>query len=404
MLAQPANSLDEFARSLLDAGSGLAQLVSERIPQSLQERYVGILSLADLLVILCVIIATLLVRWLVILLLDRGFELFHHRRKSDLLEHWNDVVIRLSSYIILISGLFLLASSVSFPRKPIDVELAIWRLVTCVLLIFAGLMLFRVLSLLLHYLSISQTRHDQGLIDRRTLPLLRDVTKVLVVIGVAISIVQVWGYSATTILAGVGLGGLALAFAAQDSIANVFGSMVIYADRPYKAGDWVMLNNIEGTIEEIGIRSTRIRTFDNTLVSVPNKLVANESVQNYTAMNKRRIRFFVGVRYDTDPAQLEKIRDRIYALITGDPELDNERSIVRLWQLGASSLDFLVQCHTPLLEMQDFGRVQERLLLNVLRELADLDVNIAFPSQSIYLEQDMPAPTAPPVPAGPPQK
>ena len=401
LLAKPANSLDEFARSLLDVSSSVAESVSQHIPPSLQNRYIGSLTLGELLVIMLVIVGTLLVRWLMILFLDWLFELFHRRRSSEMLERVNDIVIRLASYCILLGGLFLLASTVHYPRQPLDVELAVWRVVTSVLLIFSGLIGFRVLVLVLHYLSISQTRHDQGLVDRRMLPLLRDVSKVFVLISVVIAIVQVWGYSATTILAGVGLGGLALAFAAQDSIANVFGSMVIYADRPYKAGDWVMLNGIEGTIEEIGIRSTRIRTFDNTLVSVPNKIVANESVQNYTAMNKRRIRFFVGVRYDTDPAMLEKIRDRIYALITGDPEIDNDRSIVRLWQLGASSLEFLVQCHTPLLELQDFGRVQERLLLNVLRELADLDVEIAFPSQSIYLEQD---PAAAPAPAVPSEK
>lgn len=386
MLANSANSLDEFARGMLEASSGLAQRVSESLPPSLLDRYVGILSLGDLLVIIAVIIGTLFIRWMLVHLLDWLFELIHRRHTSDMLDHWNDLVIRMSSFVILLAGLILMASAVSFPRDPLDIELAIWRMVTCVLLIFTGLLTFRLLSLLLFYLSIGQTRHDQGLVDRRSLPLLRDVMKVLVVIGVAISIVQVWGYSATTILAGVGLGGLALAFAAQDSISNVFGSMVIYADRPYKAGDWVMLNNIEGTVEEIGIRSTRIRTFDNTLVSVPNKLIANESIQNYSAMDKRRIRLFVGVRYDTPPDLLEKVRDRICALITGDPEIDNYRAIVRLWTLGPHSLDFLVQCHSPLLEIEDFGRIKERLLLNVLRELDDLGVEIAFPSQTIYLE------------------
>ena len=381
------NTFDVFAHALLEASQGIGDTIAGLIPVGALQSPVGAFTLGDLLLIVAVVAGTLLLRWLVVWLLERLFDRLIERSHDVLVERWADVVLRLASYVILLAGLFLLAAGVRYPRDPIDIELGIWRFVTSIILMFFGMLAFRVLMLVLHYLSLQHSRHDRGLIDERMLPLFRDGAKVLMIIIVAIMIVQVWGYSAATILAGVGLGGLALAFAAQDSIANVFGSMVIYTDKPYRVGDWVMIAGIEGTIEEIGIRSTRIRTFDNTLISVPNKTIANENIQNFEAVRLRRIKFSLGVKYSTPPELLELVRDRILELIDAHPELSTERVVVRFWAFGASSLDFLVQCFTPQTRLMEYARVQEGLLLSIFRALHDIGVEVAFPSQSIYLEQ-----------------
>src|SRR5690606_30681737 len=117
---------------------------------------------------------------------------------------------------------------------------------------------------------------------------------------------EAWGYNATTLLAGVGLGGLAVAFAAQDTISNVFGSIIIYSDRPFKVGDWVKIGTVEGDVEEIGIRSTRIRKFDKTVVLVPNKRLTNEEILNFTQMTARRLTQTIFLDKTNPPDKIEK--------------------------------------------------------------------------------------------------
>ena len=131
--------------------------------------------------------------------------------------------------------------------------------------------------------------------------------------------IQTFGYPITGVIASLGIGGLAFALAAKDSISNIFGSLMIIFDRPFHVGDWIKAGEMEGTVEEVGFRSTKIRTFAKTLISVPNNIIANMALDNYSRMPKRRIRLTVGVTYDTTPDQMREAVRRIRELLKDSP-------------------------------------------------------------------------------------
>src|SRR5690606_42111412 len=130
------------------------------------------------------------------------------------------------------------------------------------------------------------------------IPLLRKSLKIFIGVVGGLLLVQHVGYPITSLLGGLGIGGLAVALAAQDTLANVFGSVIIFTDKPFKVGDWVKIGDVIGDVESIGFRSTRIRTWPKTLVTIPNKIIANTQVENWSAMPKRRIRFTLPVTYE----------------------------------------------------------------------------------------------------------
>jgi MscS family membrane protein len=203
-------------------------------------------------------------------------------------------------------------------------------------------------------------------------------------------IVQNLGYSVGSLLAGLGIGGLAVALAAQDSIANFFGSVVVAMDRPMRVGDFVKISGFTGTIEEVGLRSTRMRTREKTLVTIPNKMMANEIIENFSAISRRRIDQTLGVTYETEPGQMEGILEDLRKLLKEDDGIDQaEQQIVRFNAFGSSSLDILVVYFATTNEFAAALEVRERLNLKMMRAVLARGLSFAFPTQTLYLEGDI---------------
>jgi MscS family membrane protein len=321
------------------------------------------------------------IRWMLVWMLGRAL---YHRFGGH--ADWQDslvvLLLRYVGAIIVLCAVFFACAVLTLPREPIDWEITLWRAYLSFGLVWCGLLLVRTLEYATD-LVIRRTRGEVRLGNRQVLPIARDVAKVAVGVVVALLAVQTWGYNATALLAGVGLGGLAVAFAAQDTIANLFGTMVIYSDHPYKVGDHVILSGVEGTVEEIGVRSTRIRKFDRTLVSVPNKSVANENVFNLTLMNHRRIRFRIALAYETTPDQLESALEAIRLLLSTQPGIMPNQHWVHLFEWGPYSQDLQLQCFTESAEYEVFLEVQEELMLRVRRKLDSLGLSFAYPTQVV---------------------
>ena len=154
-------------------------------------------------------------------------------------------------------------------------------------------------------------------------------------------------FSTSSLIASLGVGGLALALAAKDTIANLFGSVVVFTDQPFQVGDGIKVGEVEGIVEEVGLRSTRIRGFDKTMAVVPNQEFANVSVVNLTQRPNRRIRFEVGITYDATASDMEKFLDDLRDLLRAMTEgLDHDSAIVHLTEFADSSLTVLVQVLT----------------------------------------------------------
>lgn len=238
-------------------------------------------------------------------------------------------------------------------------------------------------------------------LDDQLVPLVRKTLKVIVVITVFVMVVQNLGYSVTSLLASLGVGGLALALAAKDTVANLFGSVVVFTDRPFQVGDWVEFGGIEGTVEEVGFRTTRVRRFDKSLVTVPNQTFSITPITNHSERPIRRMAFDVGVTYETSPAQMRALLADLRALVSSHEGVDQGFNFVHFTQLGASSLLVRVYCFSKSTVWTEYLATQEDLLLRIMEIVEDNGLEMAFPTQTVYLrDEQWPARAAPRDPAG----
>jgi len=226
------------------------------------------------------------------------------------------------------------------------------------------------------------------MLDDQLAPLLIKSLRIFVIILCVLFILEAFGQSITSLLAGLGIGGLAFALAAQDTVSNLFGSFTIFTDKPFHIGDWVRIGDAEGTVEEVGFRSTRIRRFDQAQVTVPNSQFIKNDVINFSAMKKRRIKFNLGVTYGTSPEQMTKVVEGIKQMIKEDYRFDHTFSMVHFTEFGDFSLSIFIYCFTKTTVWGEFLSVREEFNLKIMQLLEELEVEIAFPSQMIYFDKD----------------
>lgn len=243
--------------------------------------------------------------------------------------------------------------------------------------------LIRLSDLVISYTGNKLTATNDAII-LQIMPLLRRAFRIFLLVIGAIFIIQNIGIDVGSLLAGVGIGGLAVALAAQESLANFWGTLVILVDRPFKINDWVKINDTEGIIEEMGFRSTRIRTWQRSLVTLPNKSLANSTIENWTEMNKRRVRQVLAITYQTKVAKIKQFIDGIEKILAEHQQVEQESILVKFIEFNESSLDILVQYFTITTVYVEFLRVKQQNNCAFLELAEQLAVEFAFPSRTIY--------------------
>jgi len=209
---------------------------------------------------------------------------------------------------------------------------------------------------------------------------------VVVAIGFLIEGSNQLGFPAYSVLAGLGVGGLAVALAARDSLANLLGSVVIMFEKPFRVGHWIKVGETEGTVEDVGFRSTRIRTFYNSLISIPNSEVVNTVVDNLDRRFMRRQRFFVQITYDTPREKVEEFLAGIKQLIVDHPMTVDEKFYARFNGFGESGLNILVNFFLRVPDYVTELEERERILLQILVLAKDVGVEFAFPTRTLHVE------------------
>ena len=245
--------------------------------------------------------------------------------------------------------------------------------------------LFRITNIFADFVREYEGKIANGFSTDLALFFIKAVKLVLMVMGFVV-IVQEWGYNFTGFLASLGLGGLAFALAAKDTAANLFGSLVIFSDKPFDVGDWIQTPNVEGTVENIGIRSTRVRTFAKALVAVPNATLANSAITNWSRMTMRRIKMTVGLTYDTNSTQMQNILTQIRQMLKDDPDIDDKTILINFTDFQDSALGIFCYFFTKTTNWKEYLMVRERMNLNIMKIVEDNKAAFAFPSQSVYIE------------------
>lgn len=244
-----------------------------------------------------------------------------------------------------------------------------------------------------------KARHTPSKFDDLLVQLASKSLKIFVICVGILTAAQAFGLPIAGLIGGMGIGGAAIALASKDTFSNFFGSFTVLADRPFEVGDWILTNNVEGSVEAVGFRSTQIRTFYNSLITLPNSLLTTTPVDNMGARRYRRIKTFLGVQYDTTPEQMDAFCEGIRELIRRHPYTRKDYYHVYFNQFSDSSLNVLLYCF---LECPDWAielRERHRLFNDILRLAQKLQVGFAFPTRTLHMfnHQDDPLPDETPI-------
>lgn len=223
-------------------------------------------------------------------------------------------------------------------------------------------------------------------IPERLLPFLNTVIKGLIIILGAIFVLQELNFDVAALIASLGVVGIGISLASQDTVSNLFGFAAIVTDNPFEVGDFIKTPDVTGVVEKVGMRSTRVRQLDQALVTVPNNLLTNAVVLNWSRLEKRRLNFTIGLTYDATSQQIRAIIQHLRELLKNTEDVDPESVIVHFVEFGASSLDILVICQVLLPAWGDFTARKEEIYLEIMEIVEKLGLSFAFPSQSVYIE------------------
>ncbi len=212
------------------------------------------------------------------------------------------------------------------------------------------------------------------------------VGKIAVLVIAIVALVSAFGYPAASLIAGLGVGGLALALAAQKTVENLFGAFSIGADQPFREGDFIKVDDVTGTVESLGLRSTRIRTLDRTVISMPNGKLSEMRIESYTARDRMRLSCIIGLVYDTTADQMRQVLHDLEQVLSSHPKIWSESITVRFKEFGASSLNIEVMAWFLTSDYTEFQEIRQDVLLSFMECVKNAGSAFAFPTQTVYLQ------------------
>lgn len=276
---------------------------------------------------------------------------------------------------------------VIFPilQLPIEVSRYINYAFRAILPFFVMLVFYKLIDVFSLYLEGLAEKSDSSL-DNHVIPLIRKVLRVFVVIIGGLFILQNLDVNITALLAGISIGGLALALAAQDTLKNFFGSLMIFIDKPFSVGHWITSGDIDGTVEDIGFRSTRVRTFRNSLTYVPNGKLADSTVDNHGLRQYRRFFMHIAITYDTPPDLIEVFVMGLRKIVEKHPDTRKDFYIVEFNEMGDFSLKIMFYIFFAVPTWPEELRARHEVLVEIVRLAERLGVRFAFPTQTVHME------------------
>jgi len=221
--------------------------------------------------------------------------------------------------------------------------------------------------------------------SRALVPLGARAAKVLLLAIAIVASLSVFGYPVASLVAGLGIGGLALALAAQKTVENLFGAFSIGVDQPFREGDFVKIEDFVGTVEAIGLRSTRFRTLDRTIITIPNGRLADMKLESFSERDRLRLAAVIGLVYETSAAQLRTVLDGFEAVLRAHPKIWPEAVVVRFREFAASSLDIEIMAWFQTADWSEFQAIRQEILLQFMQVVEQAGSSFAFPTRTVYL-------------------
>ncbi|MCX8206009.1 MAG: mechanosensitive ion channel family protein [Candidatus Micrarchaeota archaeon] len=303
------------------------------------------------------------------------------KTKTDLDDMLIDIIEHPITMLVMIGGLYFGTVLYLTPATPAyDFINSIFKIL--VIINVAWFILRVIDTLVVHYFK-PYVEKSESKLDDQLLPILRRGIKVVIVILTLVFLLSNFGYDVTALVAGLGVGGLAVALAAQDTISNFIGSLVIFTGKPFKIGDFVKFGSFAGTVQEVGMRTTRFETPSGTMLVVPNNKISNEIVENVTAAKSRRVDIVIGITYGTSYAKLKRAIGLVEGVLKMHPNV--ERCDVRFSEFGAYALN--ISAWYWLRDPSKLRETAHEVNLEIKRVLDKEKVEMAFPTQTVYVKR-----------------
>ena len=292
-------------------------------------------------------------------------------------------ITRLISVLVVIRFVYFFLPALQLPIASAEFAFGVIKIVTIIL---GVLILLRALDIVMAYAQ-SFTKKTESKMDEQLMPILKRTVQAVIFAGGIIQGLRIFQVDITTLIAGISIGGLAIALAAQDTIKNLFGSLTIFTDKPFQIGDWINFGDVDGTVEEVGFRSTRIRTFAKSLVYVPNGKLSDMVINNYGLRSYRRFKATVSITYDTPAFLIDKYVEGLRAILSSHSAVTKDNMEIHLNAMSANSLDILVYTFFDVPTWTDELKARHDIFLSMINLANELGVRFAFPSSSIYVEE-----------------
>ncbi|MCB0429820.1 MAG: mechanosensitive ion channel family protein [Flavobacteriales bacterium] len=337
-------------------------------------QYIGIF----IIVLVCVVMHKLLSLLIRGLLVRAARRIYH--QETDV-----DVALKAARPFSLLLISLLLTILVPVLLLPINMNRYVMLMIHALTPLFGTMFLYRMIDFVAIYFERLAERTENTL-DDQLIPLIKKSLKIFIIITGSLFILQQLNVNVTTLLAGLTISGIAFALAAQDTIKNLFGSLMIFLDRPFQIGDWIVSDNIDGTVEEVGFRSTRIRTFANSLVYVPNGKIADATVDNMGRRVYRRFKTYLGVQYDTPPVLIEAFVDGLREIVKRHPNTRKDYYEIHLNDFAGSSLNILFYIFFDVPTWPQELKARHEIMLATIKLAETLGVQFAFPTQTLHVE------------------
>lgn len=373
-------AVDEiYEDSLLLGQSGLVR----KLPPWMKARALG-MELWQVLALSVIVVIVLLLRQVIRAVVKNRLAGFAERRGARLAA---EVVKVFATPGATLLGALILSLTYPELALPLKVAVVLSTAVRLFVIFAVVLALYRLVDVLAAHLS-ARAEADESRLDDQMVPLLRTSLKVVLVLAGVLILLQNLEVNVASLLAGLGIGGLAMALAAKDTIANFFASVMIFVDRPFHIGDWVKVEDVEGEVEEVGFRSTRIRTLADSLVSVPNARLVEAKIDNLGARRERRLFASLSLEYGTPVERVQAFVEGVRAILWASEKTRKDNFEVHLSALANSSLEVMVHCYIVTSSWTEELTTRHDVFLEMLRLAEALDVRFAFPTRTLHVRSN----------------
>lgn len=356
--------------------------LAEQIPllQTLppQVREVVLRLILFVVALLIIIVLRRALTWLIL----RPLQILTKRTQSQFDDLLVEALIGPTRYVVIALGISLTITLLDFGPAIAQFANLLARSLFIIALFYALYKVFAIISMtpntFLRFTSLT--------VSERLLPFVRTFVRVIIIIVAVAILLQEWGFEVSGLVASVGIVGLAFSLAAQDTVSNLFGFTAIVGDRPFDVGDFIVVGGVSGVVEKVGVRSTRIRQLDQSLVSMPNSALANATLLNWSRLVKRRLNMTLGLTYATTPDQMRAFLERVRQMLRERERVDADSVIVHFVNFGDSALEIMIICFIHIADWGAFQAEREAINLAIMDIANDVGVSVAFPSRSLYIE------------------